>query len=238
LIAGVAFMLIQAKGFDTHWLPMLPALAILGAKSVITWADVLGKRGNQVQKGVWARLTAPRLWQMSIGLLFVGIVLNSTWGRAIPYIVGIENDVEYFTRFREGGDVKPAQSLQLVQYLQQRVVPGDTIYIWGFRPEVAYMGGWRPATRYQAQFPLVAPWYPVPWKQNNVDILWAAMPPYIVVLQNDYMPWVTGSHEDSHELLVRYTELSNWVSANYERDVLLGEFLIWKRRSLLTSSQP
>lgn len=236
LIAGLAFMLIQAKGFDTHWLPMLPALAILAATSVITWAGVLKTWANQAENGIWSRVTAPGLWQMSIGLLFIGIVLNSTWGRAIPYIVGMENDVQYFSRFREGGDVRPAQSLQLVKYLQQRVVPGDSIFIWGFRPEVAYMGGWRPATRYQAQFPLVAPWYPEPWKQDNVNILWAALPPYIVVLQNDYMPWVTGSHEDSHQLLVRYTELSNWVSANYERDVVLGEFLVWKRRSLPISS--
>lgn len=240
LLSGLAFMLIQAKGFDTHWLPMLPPLAIIAASSVIIWSDILlAAVQSQPRKGVQqARTFAPRLWLASVGLLFVGIVLNSTWRRAIPYIVGWESDVEYFTRFREGGDVRPAQSLQLVKYLQQRVVPGDSIYIWGFRPEVAYMGGWRPATRYQAQFPLVAPWYPESWKQDNVDILWAALPPYIVVLQNDYMPWVTGSHEDSHQLLVRYIELSNWVSANYERDVVLGEFLIWKRRSLTTSSQP
>ena len=80
--------------------------------------------------------------------------------------------------------------------------------------------------------------YPPEWREQTVETLWAALPPYVLVLEADYMPWVTGSHEDSHQLLVRYTELSNWVSANYERDVVLGEFLIWKRRSLLTSSQP
>lgn len=236
--SGLAFMLIQAKGFDTHWLSMLPPLAICAGSSTVLWADILAARIKIVEQRskIGQRLSAPRLWQSIVVLLFIGIVLNSTWGRALPSILGWENQVEYFSRFREGGDVRPAQSLQLVQYLQQRVVPGDSIYIWGFRPEVAYMGGWHPATRYQAQFPLVAPWYPDSWKQNNVDILWAALPPYIVVLQNDYMPWVTGSHEDSHELLVRYTELSNWVSANYERDVVLGEFLVWKRRSLPTSS--
>jgi len=238
LISGFTFMLIQAKGFDTHWLPMLPALAILAAASVVMGADRLARRSHRsAGRRVWHYATASRLWQMSLGLLFVAIVLNSTWGRALPSILGAENEVEYFARFREGGDVRPAHSLQLVQYLQQRVVPGNTIYIWGFRPEVAYMGGWRPSTRYQAQFPLVAPWYPDSWKQDNVDILWAAMPPYIVVLQNDSIPWVTGSHEDSHQLLVRYTELSNWVSANYERDVVLGEFIVWKRRTLTTSSR-
>ncbi|NJR12500.1 hypothetical protein HC776_01010 [bacterium] len=188
--AGLAFMLIQAKGFDTHWLPMLPPLALVAAASLVLWTDILSTYSlRQPQRaGVWALLTAPRMGQMAVALLFVGIVLNSTWGRALPSILGGENQVEYFLRFREGGDVEPAQSLQLVQYLQQRVVPGDSIYIWGFRPEVAYMGGWRPATRYQAQFPLVAPWYPHTWQQNNVDILWAALPPYIVVLQTTICP--------------------------------------------------
>src|SRR5690606_35137896 len=31
LLAGLAIMLVQAKGYDYHWLPMLPPLALLGA---------------------------------------------------------------------------------------------------------------------------------------------------------------------------------------------------------------
>ena len=50
------------------------------------------------------------------------------------------------------------------------------------------------------------------------------MPPYALVLQVDYMPWVTGSSDDSNTLLQGYTEMNNWLIANYERDTQIGNF--------------
>ncbi|MCU0512089.1 MAG: glycosyltransferase family 39 protein [Anaerolineae bacterium] len=217
--AGLAFVVIQAKGFDTHWLPLLPALCLLAAEGL---------------ERLLQRLSAWRPSPLPLALATAGlllIVLHSTWLRAFDYLTGRESRVQYYARFDEGGDVRPEQSLQMVDWLQPRLAPGDTLYIWGFRPEVLYMGGWRPATRFQAQFPLVAPWYPPDWRQQNVDVLWAAMPRYVLVLEADYMPWVTGSDLDSHQLLVQYPPLSDWLSANYERiDTKIGHFLIWKRR--------
>src|SRR5690606_31757236 len=96
---------------------------------------------------------------------------------------------------------------------------------------VYFMADLTPATRYQAHFPLVAPWYPQAWQQDNVDTLWAAMPPYALVLEDDYMPWVTDFDADSHTLLQDYTELNNWLIANYERDGQIGDFIIWRRAS-------
>ncbi|MGB1286418.1 MAG: hypothetical protein ACPG7F_07800 [Aggregatilineales bacterium] len=95
---------------------------------------------------------------------------------------------------------------------------------------MAFIGDWRPATRYQAHFPLVADWYPEAWLQHNVDVLWAALPPYVLALEDDFMPWVTGKDADSHTLLQGYTELNNWLIFNYERDTEIGDFLIWRRK--------
>ena len=77
----------------------------------------------------------------------------------------------------------------------------------------------------------MADWYPADWRQENVDVLWAALPPYVAVLQTDYMPWVTGSHEDSNTLLQEYEELNDWLIYNYERDVQIGNFLFWRRKA-------
>jgi 4-amino-4-deoxy-L-arabinose transferase-like glycosyltransferase len=220
LLAALCFALIQAKGFDTHWIPMLPALAILAADTLerlIQWAA----RSRATLALVWYLISV-------IGLAYV--VTNTTWGRAWQYLAGQESQIAYYDRF-QANDLKPEQSLLVTQYLQERVAPGDTIFIWGFRPEVAFMANLRPATRYQAQFPLVAPWYPQAWQQNNVDILWAALPPYVLVLEDDYMPWVTDRDEASHGILQGYTELNNWLMANYERVETIGDFLIWKRHT-------
>jgi hypothetical protein len=93
------------------------------------------------------------------------------------------------------------------------------------------MSGLNPAIRFIFQFPLVGTWYPPQWKEEAVDILWAAMPPYVLVLQVDYMPWVTGRNEDSNTLLQEYTELNNWLIANYTRETEIGNFFVWRRKS-------
>ena len=219
LLAGLCFALIQAKGFDTHWLPMLPPLALLGAASLDAIITRLGGSQTRLSQGL-------TLLSILVGL---AIIANTTWRPALPYFLGQESQSDYYARF-QANDLKPDESLAMVEYLRERVAPGDTLFVWGFRPEIAYMGQWRPATRFQAHFPLVAPWYPEEWKQENVDVLWAAMPPYALIMQADYMPWVTDRDEDSHELLVEYTELNNWLAANYERDGQIGNFLIWRRQ--------
>jgi hypothetical protein len=105
------------------------------------------------------------------------------------------------------------------------------LFIWGFRPEVYFLSGLNPASRFIFQFPLVGAWYPTEWKEETVDILWAAMPPYVLVAQVDYMPWVTGRDEDSNTLLQEYTEMNNWLIANYERETQIGNFFVWRRKS-------
>lgn len=215
LLAGLTFALIQAKGFDTHWLPMLPPLALLAGSSA---AQVIARLG---------RAQRPAGLLFSLGLL--GILIYNIWLPALPYALGQMTQRDYYARFT-AGDFRPAETLDVLEYLRPRIAPGDTIFVWGFRPEIAFLGGWRPATRFQAQFPLVAPWYPADWKDENVAQLWAAMPPYALVLQNDYMPWVTSYDADSNVLLQDYTELNNWLIANYARETKIGNFFVWQRQ--------
>lgn len=229
LLAGLAFVLAQSLGFDTHWIPMLPPLALLGA-------DVLDQIIARVPGVSWPSpgrdsAGAGMLPMILIALALLIILAGTTWGRAWYAVTGREDRVAYYDRF-QANDVKPEESLQVAQYLRQRVLPNDTLFVWGFRPEVTYMAGLRPATRYQAQFPLVAPWYPQAWRQHNVDVLWAALPPYALVLEDDFMPWVTSVDADSHTILQAYTELNNWLIANYDRVDEIGDFLIWQRKQL------
>jgi 4-amino-4-deoxy-L-arabinose transferase-like glycosyltransferase len=212
-LAGLAFMMIQRLGFDTHWMPMLPALALFAA-------------GATVKLSIWLPQRATLLL---VGGVFIAILTYNIWLPALPYLQGQETQEQYFARF-QANDLKPAESLAVVNYLQDKLARGDSIFIWGFRPEVAFMGGWRPATRYQAQFPLVATWYPAEWKQDNVDQLWAAMPPIVLLMQDDFMSWVTGHDADSHTILQGETELNNWLMANYERIDTQGDFIIWQHK--------
>jgi 4-amino-4-deoxy-L-arabinose transferase-like glycosyltransferase len=220
LIVGLLIMVIQAKAYDYHWLPMLPPLALMAADSVDRLIRLLtpaARRGLRIAISSVAALA------------FLCIMLINIWPRAWPYLTGQESQVAYYAKFQAGEFVADA-SLQAANYLSERVAPGDSLFIWGFRPEVYYMSQLNPAARFIFHFPLVADWYPAVWKQETVDTLWAALPPYVLVLQVDYMPWVTGSDDDSNTLLQLYTELNDWLIFNYERETQIGNFFIWRRK--------
>jgi 4-amino-4-deoxy-L-arabinose transferase-like glycosyltransferase len=222
LFAGLGIMLAQGKGYDYHWLPMLPPLSILAGFGL----EFLVHFVVQCMSFQSARRVVDGL--VAVGLLLILAVV--IWSRALPYLIGAEDQVTYFSHF-QAGEFVADESLQMADFLRQRVVPGDSLFIWGFRPEVYYLSQLNPAVRFIFQFPLVADWYPIEWRQETVDILWAALPPYVLVMQVDYMPWVTGSHDDSHTLLQQYEALNDWLIYNYERDAQIGNFLIWRRTS-------
>jgi hypothetical protein len=162
-------------------------------------------------------------------LAFLCIIILNIWPRAWPYLTGQESQVEYNGHF-QAGEFVADESLEVANFLRERVAPGDSLFIWGFRPEVYYLSRLNPAVRFIFNFPLVADWYPAAWREETVDILWAALPPYVLVLQVDYMPWVTGSDDDSNTLLQSYTELNDWLIFNYEREAQIGNFFIWRRK--------
>ena len=213
LALGFAMMAVQAKGYDYHWLPMLPPLALLAALGALALTRRLPNRA-----------------QLAAGAVVFGLAFAAVWRPALPYFSGQEDLIAYFERF-QGGEFNAGESQRVADYLRAHNVPGDSLYIWGFRPEIYYLTDLNPPTRFIFQFPLVADWYPAEWRQENVDILWAALPPYVAVLQADYMPWVTGSHEDSNTLLQDYAELNDWLNYNYERDRQIGNFFLWRRKA-------
>ncbi len=215
-------MLIQAKGYDYHWLPMLPALTLLGASAV-----------DQLSQFIRSSERLPR-WTVPLSVpLTVAIALlylfGQTWGTAMPYLTQQLPPSDYYAQF-QGDQFTADESAAVTTYLRERVAPGDTLFVWGFRPELYYLTQTRPATRFIFQFPLVADWYPVEWQQQTVDTLWDVMPPYVVVARGDFMPWVTGHDADSNMLLQEYTELNNWLIFNYEQETEVGSFLIWRRK--------
>jgi 4-amino-4-deoxy-L-arabinose transferase-like glycosyltransferase len=219
-LVGLLIMLVQAKGYDYHWLPMLPPLALLAAGGIDELLQVAGRVLPRV--GVMAVTGA-----VALGLL--AVLPAGIWPKAWPYLSGQEDQLAYFSHF-QAGEFVADESLKVAQFLRARVVEGDSLFIWGFRPEVYYLSGLNPGARFIFQFPLVGSWYPQAWRKETVDTLWASMPPYALVLQVDYMPWVTGTHDDSNTLLQSYTDLNNWLIANYERETQIGNFFIWKRK--------
>lgn len=221
LVTGIIIMGVQAKGYDYHWLPTLPALALLAAAGL-----------ERLQRTMHARPALLKASNVVLAAVFLGIMIVNIWPRTWGYLSGQQDQASYYDQFVAGAadEFNAGDSLRVATLLRERVAAGDSLYIWGFRPEVYYLSGLNPATRFIFQFPLVGSWYPPEWRDENVETLWAALPPYVLVLQVDYMPWVTGSSDDSNTLLQEYTELNNWLIYNYEREMQIGHFFVWHRK--------
>ncbi len=233
LLAGLGFVLIQAKGFDTHWIPMLPPLTLLAGGAV---DGLLRWQVGRISRDQRA-LTTAAYSLVTLALLL--ILLKDTWVRAYPLLSGQQDLEAYYAdpaHHFQGNDFKPWESQRLIRYLGRRTQPGDSLFVFGFRPEIYYLTGLRPATRFQAQFPLVADWWPPEWRAEAVDALWGALPPYVLVLQADYMDWVTGKKDqDSATLLAhdeRLQDLEDWMIFNYQEVRVIGDFRIWQRKDL------
>lgn len=229
LVGGVAILIIQAKGYDYHWLPILPPLVLIACDAITRLIEGIGFALERILIPV-----NRKFWQKAATCLLIIYLLNTMfldiWRPAWPYLSGKQNQTTYYTEFR-GGEFVANESQDVATYLQRHTEPGDALYIWGFRPEIYYLSQLRPATRFISQFPLVAGWYPKAWQQENVEVLWATLPKYVLVLQVDYMPWMTGSDEDSNALLQDYVELNNWLIYNYERETQIGNFFIWRLKT-------
>jgi hypothetical protein len=222
-LGGLAALISQAKGYDYHYLPMLPPLALIAADVLDRLTLLMKPHVQQFAQ----RALLPLVLATTAALLFAHL-----WLPALPYLSGRETQMDYYSRF---GDHHFAarDSLAVAEYLRARNIPRDSLYVWGFRPEIYYLTQLRPATRFIFQFPLVAPWYPPEWRADNVATLWAALPPYALVVQADYIPWVTGRDEDSKTLMEQdYTDLLSWLQFNYEEEAHIGMFYIWRRRDL------
>jgi hypothetical protein len=228
LFAGLVFVILQAKGFDTHWIPLLPPLVILASAALdglLTRLD-----GLRSSLGSFRPIIRPQLFIAFAVVFFIAILAKDTWLRAWPYLTGQQSQRAYWRGF-QAGDLNAGDSLRIARWLEERTDGGDSVYIWGFRPEVAFLAGLRPATRFQAQFPLVGDRYPQSWKQENVDMLWTVLPGYVLVVRADSMPWVTGTQKDSNTILAEdYKTLEDWLIENYDRDEIIGNFLTWKRK--------
>src|SRR5690606_25153990 len=138
-LAGLAIMLVQAKGYDYHWLPMLPPLALLGADTIDRLIDLAARNG-------YARRSQIPATVLVVALL-LAIQGRGIWPQAWYYLTGQEDQLAYYGRF-QAGEVVADESLAVANFLRERVSPGDSLYIWGFRPEVYFLSQLNPATRF------------------------------------------------------------------------------------------
>lgn len=220
MVGTLCAIIMQGKGFEYHWLPLVPGMVLLGADGIHRTLIRVSKRWSAAKYLRLATgLTAVLLW----------LLAARTWGPSLQYVAGNQEEAEYLlTNFEFGRRYSAEESERVGEYLKAHTRPGDTLFIWGFRPEVYVMTGLQPATRFIMHYPLAATWSQPEWQEEALQTLQAAPPPYILVMSDDAIPSVLGSEHDSLTLLQQPGDLTDWLRANYAPETQIDTFGVWK----------
>lgn len=124
---------------------------------------------------------------------------------------------------------------QVARELKERVLPGGTVFVWGFEPVIYWLSERPPATRFIYNVAQRSPWQGQYAREQLASDLARSRPTAIVVQRNDIFPAVTGNYNDSAGALQGFAFLDELISTDYEWVSRIEDFDIY--RSANKSSQ-
>jgi hypothetical protein len=220
--AGV--VIVQGKYLDYHFLPFIAPFAV-----VITTASL-------------ATLESLRT-KIPMRLLAVGILaltLVGCWELPQRYslfassggsISDIEENKEYYESLSTGN--YPCYAAHKVgAYLKENASPGASLFVWSFEPEIFFLSGLNPASRFLFNTPFMAGAVADPWRKELITTLSANPPEYFVVGVNDGLPLIVGSRYSSAERLTDVPGLLEFLANYYEQETQIENFMIFRYRTL------
>jgi 4-amino-4-deoxy-L-arabinose transferase-like glycosyltransferase len=219
---------VQLKFYGYHWLPVLPPLAILMGGGMLALRDLFARLLRRREAGVRQRAAS---W-LAVGLVVAFLTVRVF---SVPIKIGYgyrwsaPDEQTYLARFGAAQD-HYLTNVEVAHYVAAHSAPGDTLFIWGFEPVVYALSDRRPATRFIYSYPLVGEWYPAAWRQEVVDQLRSSPPAFVLVLENDALPWVTGIETDSATQLQDFPELLQLIEESYAPDRQIGSFQVYRYR--------
>ena len=71
-------MLVQAKGYDYHWLPMLPPLALLAGDTL-----------NRMVSAFMKQTRYAASLQGVLAIVLLGILVMGIWPKTLPYLTAV-----------------------------------------------------------------------------------------------------------------------------------------------------
>jgi hypothetical protein len=190
--AGPALFLGYIPG-HAHFHYMVPVVPLLSLTVTGYWnvaASALRERGHTL---VLARVVAVLICGIYIVAELPGLVIFANSRSTDAYLADDRQ------RFDLDG---------LVQYIDARTSPTDSIWIYYYVPEVYVLSGRRPATSDPAGGALTLVW-DEPWFQRTLDELARERPELVVGIDNTHMARPQAGSFD------RIPRVSAWIEANY-----------------------
>ncbi|MDP2653440.1 MAG: glycosyltransferase family 39 protein [Candidatus Omnitrophota bacterium] len=194
------------RGFQYYFIQLLPQAVLLSALGL----DGLMESGRAffASRGKRLSLAWPALM---IALVSAGIVysLAATWG-------------VYLRDYHQGD----RELKSVANYIKQKTLPSQAIYVWGFHPEIYVLSDRRPATRFTISNFLTGmmPWANI---QPDKDTAYAIMPGawkiFLRELERDQPAYILDTSPAQFRSygkypMSKYPPLADFVRGRYELD--------------------
>jgi hypothetical protein len=225
LAAGWGSALLQGKIIPYHLLPMLPPLAVAAAVGVHA---IIGKVRSFGYRKVEAPATA-----IACILIAWFSPIPGQYRDLRPVLSGDETLRAYWDGDAFGhSDFQTKDNLALVDYIEERTLPCDSLFVWGFEPSVYFLSHRRLVSRFAYNFPMFTAYYRQSYRDEFMAAVAADPPIAFVVEHDDRTPLVSAHNHDSAEVLRQFTALNRFVAANYVMRDRVARFDVYFRRDI------
>ena len=222
-LAALASVYVQGKFFLYHYLPLLPALAILAALALSTffeWVAIPFVRG--------------RSKMLLFGAAGLGLLICTSYTERFQDMGRLalgENSVQdyWYANIHNTPEFSLAEQMTVADYLRESTPTDARVFVWGVDPLVNFLARRQTVSRFIYNHPLVAVWAWPGYRVELMRALAADMPEVFVTEHNDATPWVMGHDLDSYQSLMEFPELRDFVVTNYELETRIGRFDILRR---------
>ena len=131
-------VIMSGRFFGHYFIPALPALSLLGARGVSSFAEALRAPAHK------------RRAQFALVILGVLFLIGFFRSHHRTAVLAYETVTGTRTRWSANwGMTKREQEAEVVAaFVRERIPPGEPLYIWGYAHDVYWRTGCRPASRY------------------------------------------------------------------------------------------
>jgi dolichyl-phosphate-mannose-protein mannosyltransferase len=230
--AALAGVVIQGKGFPYHFLPLVPALALLSAvllSAAVDWPTAslprwLPRAGAAVLVAV---LVAPPLSRIA------GATLR--WVRAASTAGGLAA----YERREYGFFGHAASPLgRIGSYLRQHSALDDRVQVWGMKAVIYGASDRRPPTRFGTSQPMVSgvgSGFPERYRTEFLQQVQTHPPRFIVARRAELCQ--PGPRRIELECLDAFPEFAQLVEQHYRKVEEVQDFAIWELDKSVASGQ-
>lgn len=209
---------VQGKGFSYHFLPLLPAYAMLIGIGI---------------EGIVGLLRTTAQSRAVVFLILLGLYLPS---RAAMFdgfgVIALQTHTPtkiFVAATPATSDFDLAAIVDFADVVKANRKPGDSLFLWGYSTMLYYLVDVPPRYRYAYAWPFMVDYYDGRYTQDLLDRLMADPPAQFVVQSQDATPWVTYNEKSSDEMLAAYPALEQFLTQNYHLVEKRPRFALYAR---------